>query len=111
VSSGVMRYGLNTEKLRLEKTARFTQSFVGTTFSGTRKTDAKPLRLSLFKSGRFCVPGLKSLREAEMVVHQNLRILEDCRNADATQEVQKRCTTRKRRRTGVARWATRDSTQ
>jgi TATA-box binding protein (TBP) (component of TFIID and TFIIIB) len=99
VASGRIAFPLSRSKLRTMPNARFTPKFDGTTFDARRET-GKNMRLSLFRSGRFNVPGVKNLEEAKRALVQNLGIITMCREIGSTVATQlnPRNTTRKRRR-------------
>jgi len=100
VASGRVSFPINKKRLRQQKKARFTDKFDGTTFNA-RRENAKDLRLSMFQSGRFNVPGLKNLGEARLALMQNIGILQQCREDDTPRvpaTPHGRNTTRKRRR-------------
>ena len=100
VASGRIAFPLSRERLRLLPGARFTPKFDGTTFDAIREK-GKNMRLSLFRSGRFNVPGVKNLDEAKMALIQNLGLISMCRedNVSGPQSARiPRNTTRKRRR-------------
>jgi hypothetical protein len=101
VASGRLDTSLCREKLRQQKGARFTSKFDGTTFNAVRKK-GKNMRLSVFQSGRFNVPGLRSVEEAKSALVQSYSQIIDSRRSEkfVSQSIYRvgRNTTRKRRR-------------
>jgi len=69
VASGRLSISLCRNKLRQQKGAQFTSKFDGTMFNAVRKK-GKNMRLSVFQSGRFNVPGLRSVEEAKSALVQ-----------------------------------------
>lgn len=101
VASGRITFPVNKIKLREQKVARFTNSFDGTSFNARRSDNAKDLRLSMFQSGRFNVPGLTNLNEARIALMQTVGVLQRCKEENATSVPSTphgRNTTRKRRK-------------
>lgn len=97
VASGRIAFQLCRDQMRSHTNARFTHKFDGTTFNASR-VSGKPLRLSMFQSGRFNVPGVRKLEDAKLALVQNLGLFSNCRQ-NAINLRNSRITTRKRRRT------------
>jgi len=100
VASGRVAFKLSRSALRNHHGARFTPKFDGTTFNAIRQ-NGKHIRLSLFRSGRFNVPGVRSLDEAKLALVQNLGIIASCEESQpgiVAVSRMPRNTTRKRRR-------------
>ena len=100
VVTGRLSFQICRQTLREQKGARYTSKFDGTTFNALRN-DGKDMRLSVFHSGRFNVPGVKYIKEAKMALVQNYRAIHMSRDT-AISKVDLfrpgRNTTRKRRR-------------
>jgi len=102
VVSGFFPFPLNRSKLRETPKARFTHNFVGTALQGDNTQ--KPIRVSIFDSGRLFVPGAGSLEKAAEAINYNLDFIQKCRIKEMdTMTLDKkspRNTTRKRKRIG-----------
>ena len=100
VASGRLKFSLDQKKLRQHKNARFTTKFDGTTFNAVRDK-AKELRVSFFQSGRFNIPGLRTVKEGKMALQQLYPLIKLAQVEDEAGETvyrPGRNTTRKRRR-------------
>lgn len=100
VASGRLRFRLDQKKLRQHKNARFTTKFDGTTFNAFRE-NGKELRVSFFQSGRFNIPGLRTIKEGKMALQQLYPLIALSQDIEATKDNiyrPGRNTTRKRRR-------------
>ena len=99
VASGRLSFKICREKLRKQKGASFTKKFDGTLFNACRE-NGKNIRVSVFQSGRFNVPGLRSVDEAKLAFMQTYTAIKNSEsnmdNIPATRS--SRNTTRKRRR-------------
>mgnify|MGYP005989906573 CR=1 FL=1 len=99
VVSGRLSFKICREKLRQQPGASFTAKFDGTMFDALRET-GKNIRVSVFQSGRFNIPGLMHVKEAKLAFMQTFRAIKNSEiSADLAQRTRlSRNTTRKRRR-------------
>jgi TATA-box binding protein (TBP) (component of TFIID and TFIIIB) len=102
VASGRINFQLCREKLRQQPGAYFSKKFDGTIFN-TKRENGKDIRVSIFQSGRFNMPGLYSMEEAKTAFLQVYAIINHCRMDHKTVPARlNRNTSRKRRK--VREW-------
>jgi TATA-box binding protein (TBP) (component of TFIID and TFIIIB) len=99
VVSGRLSFKICREKLRQQPGAKFTTKFDGTMFDALRE-EGKKIRVSVFQSGRFNVPGLTRIDEAKLAFIQSYRVMKNSEIDQTVQGSSRSCrnTTRKRRR-------------
>lgn len=99
VVSGRLSFKICREKLRQQPGATFTTKFDGTMFDALREK-GKNIRVSVFQSGRFNIPGLMHVEEAKLAFIQTFRAIKNSEiSADnIPRSRSSRNTTRKRRR-------------
>jgi TATA-box binding protein (TBP) (component of TFIID and TFIIIB) len=99
VASGRFSFQVCRSKLRSQNGARYSKLFDSTIFNARRES-GKDIRVSVFKTGRFNIPGLRHFEEAKLAFLQAYTSISNCENLEPmiSNSRMNRNTTRKRRK-------------
>lgn len=101
VVAGRLNFRIDREKLRTIPEAHYSVKFDGTSFNAIR-VNGKDMRVSVFPSGRFNIPGLQCVEEAKLALLQTYKFMSNCKATTSIRAIPQgrngRNTTRKRRR-------------